>query len=117
MSTLTRLVLDRRSLISLVGDRRFYAACPGFAAVKPGILAIVTAYNASKKKRCCGGDWEALRPAVDAWVGSLMSQYADDERSVEPVRNYLATIKGFIPRPVVIYYRASSSTRPVRFEF
>lgn len=116
-STKKRLVLDRQHLIALVSDPLFYAECPAFAWMRDTALHTARLYQESKDRNCCGGEWPILRPTVDGWFTALKDLHAKDPASVEQVRDYLARKKGYLPQPVVIFYRSSKEGHPFKFQF
>lgn len=113
-----RVVLDRQYLIAIVGDREFYAACPAFAWMRDTVLQAYKRYRSAKPKQsCCSGDWAILRPVIDGWFTALRAMHAQDPASVEPVRDFVSRKKGYICKPLVVYYRASREGRPAKFQF
>lgn len=112
-----RLVLDRQHLIAMVSDPEFYVQCPAFAWMAETAMHTARLYHDTKSRRCCGGDWSVLRPAVDGLFTAIKDLHAKDPTSLETVRDYLERKKGYRPQPVVIYYRAQKQGAPNKFQF
>jgi len=112
-----RLVMDRQHLIAMLSDPQFFVACPVFMWLRQTALTQAEAYRRSAAKNCCGGDWKLLRPVVDAFFHNLRELHAADRNNVECVREYLTQKKRYVPRPVVLFYRASKKGKPLKFDF
>lgn len=113
--TTKRLVLDRSHVAAIIGSSRFYTVCPAFVPIRDEALLAAQAYDASGT--CCGGAWHILKPGVEAFLKILATAIEQDPVTIEQLREYLASKHGFIPSPVVIYYRAGPHGKPDRLSF
>lgn len=112
-----RLVLDRKQLIALVGDSEFYVQCPELAWLRETASAALHLYAESEKKRCCGGDWEIIRPVIDALYHEL-SGNGSKAAVTKSVRRFLEARNGSPFTQVMIYYRTSKQqAHPYKFTF
>lgn len=113
-----RLVLDRQHLIQMLGDPEFFTSCPQFLWLRRSALAAKEMYDESARRRCCGGDWNIMRPVVDAFFNNLRELQEVSEEHVQPVKVYLQNKKNSAIGTVVIHYRATKEQpRPERFTF
>jgi hypothetical protein len=118
MAKKRRLVLDRQHLIEMLGDPGFFDRCPRFDWLRETALETKALYDKSVEKRCCGGDWEIMRPVVDALFKDFEEAKAEDPANLHPVKAYLESKKGMKYGVVVIYYRATKKQpHPLKLQF
>jgi hypothetical protein len=118
MAKAKRLVLDRQHLIAMVGDPEFYVQCPRFEWLQDTALTAKSLYDESCERRCCGGDWEIMRPVVDAFFQDLQEAKRENGANTSPVKAYLEAKKGVTYGHVVIYYRATKKQpHPLKLQF
>lgn len=109
-----RLLLDREHLIQMLGRADFYAACPPLAWLRDNALQQYKAYKESEKTNCCGGSWSLMKPIVNGFFNALKTMPAADR---ECVRKFLTQKKGYVCRPVVLFYRSERTGKALKFQF
>jgi hypothetical protein len=112
-----QLVLDRAHLIQMLSDPAFFEQCPDFRWLQETALLQAAAYYKSEEKNCCGGNWKIMAPIVNGFFDSLRTLHAADPTKVQQIRDYLAAKKGYIAKPIVIFYRPADNSGPRRFMF
>lgn len=118
MARARRLVLDRQHMIAMLGDPGFFDQCPRFDWLRDTALATKAIYDESVKRRCCGGNWEIMRPVVDAFFDDFKIAKNEDRANTQPVKAYLEAKKGVKYSAVVIYYRATKKQpHPLKLQF
>lgn len=100
-----RLQFTRDHIIELVRDRGFFTACPEFSHLTEVAAAALVQYDISVNASCCGGNFSLIKGVVDAVFDMLRVLKTNNPDAVGRFRQYLATKKGYIPNPVVVYYR------------
>ena len=100
-----RLQFTRDHIVELVRDPVFFTACPEFAHLTEVAAAALAQYDISVNASCCGGNFSIIKGVVDAVFDMLRVLKSTDQAAISRFRQYLATKKGYIPNPVVVYYR------------
>lgn len=118
MSETRRLTLDRQHMIGLLKNPEFFAAAPAFAFLQGAAQASWEAYQAAKHCQSCGNEWKYMQGCVDALFIKMRELKVAKDPALEDVRTFIESKKGYICRPIVIYYRRSKKQGKIaKFQF
>jgi hypothetical protein len=109
---MSRLVLGRDQLLSLLLVDELYQAVPELAYVKEMRDNARPAYDESVRKSCCGGDVRLMFPTLDQAMLELRHFQQHAPSIIEKFRAFSAARSGTDARPIQIYYRKDKSGRP-----
>ena len=116
--TVKRLKLDRTHLMAMVRDPAFYAAVPALTHLRDVALASHRMFREARDCVRCGGEWKFMQGVVDALFLKLQAARLAEPGTLEQVRAYLSAKKGYVCRPIVIYYRRSRKQGKIaKFQF
>jgi hypothetical protein len=108
-------VLDRTALIALIQLPELYQGCTHFETLQPLVAALRPVPVKSKCGSCSVE--EQWIPVLDVFWEQLNTADTD---VLEHIRAVIADKKGYLPKPIAIYYRragVSIQPHPFRKEF
>ena len=100
-----KLQIERTHLADFAADPQFFEQCPAFRYLATAAAQQAAAFKTSTRCKQCGGDFKIMRPIVDLIFLGLRELKTQDPDGLGGFRQYLSNRKGFIPRPLTLYYR------------
>lgn len=99
--------MDRQHLIGMLGDPEFYQRCSHFLWLRNAALRTYATYVESGKGACCGGNFQIMRPVVEAFFLNLKELHEIEPQATARIVAYMEQKKGYPVSHIVIYYRAT----------
>ena len=106
-------VLDRESIILMLGDGKFYMECPSFMPMRAFAIKANEAYKDLQAKGGCGFciDKRIVPQILTKFAAFTMYLTQKDPKSITAMKNYLSQRKGYrIDALVVTYHKKGSTT-------